>query len=262
MTAPTTAEHWDPKKYETHAGFVPVMTNAITDQLHQRVQPGDRVLDLGCGHGKLTKVLQDDDGYDVVGVDSSAAMVDAARAEGCRDVRVADGHDLAAAGIASGEFDAVFSNAALHWMKRDPHQVAQEVHRVLKPGGCFVAEMGGFLNVAVIHVALINAVTSRGHDGLALSPWYFPSQDDYRGVLESNGFAVEAIDLVPRITPLPTDVKGWLRTFGGPFLEPFTDPAEREAILDEVQTQLAPALCRQGKWAVMYNRLRIVARKR
>jgi SAM-dependent methyltransferase len=125
-----------------------------------------------------------------------------------------DGHALTFA----HEFDAVFSNAALHWMRADPDAVIAGVARALRPGGRFVGEMGGHGNVAAIVVALTATLNRRGLDGAAAIPWYFPDPDDYRQRLERQGFAVARIELLPRPTPLPTGMAPWLETFAEPFL--------------------------------------------
>ena len=160
----------------------------------------------------------------MVGVDASADMVAAAQKRGL-DARVANGARL----DFSREFDAVFSNAALHWMKDDPDAVIAGVARALKPGGRFAGEMGGHGCVAAITVALIAVLERHGADGKSVSPWYFPTVDDYRARLERGGFTVEYIELIPRPTPLPTDMAGWLDTFAAPFLEPAAGRRARAA---------------------------------
>ena len=157
------------------------------------------------------------------------------------------------------EFDAVFSNAALHWM-RDPDLVIQGVRRALRPGGRFVGEFGGHGNVAAITVALVAVLERRGADGRGAIPWYFPTPEAYAARLEAAGFAVESIALIPRPTPLPTDMAGWLETFGESFFVRLA-PAERRAARDEVIELLRPCLCdEQGRWTADYVRLRFAAR--
>jgi len=215
---------------------------------------GERILDLGCGDGVLTEKIVAA-GASVVGVDASANMVAAARKRGL-DARVADG---AALGFAR-EFDAVFSNAALHWMKDDPDAVIAGVARALKPSGRFAGEMGGHGCVAAITVALIAALERHGV-GTSATPWYFPTVDDYRARLKRGGFAVEYIELIPRPTPLPTDMAGWLDTFAAPFLGRL--PAhERTGARDEAIAMLRPVLCDEaGRWTADYMRLRFLARR-
>jgi len=155
----------------------------------------------------------------------------------------------------------VFSNAALHWMKRDPDAVLAGVARALRPGGRFVAEMGGAGNVAAIRGAVYDALTKRGIDAVGADPWYFPTADDYRARLEAAGFKVARIEKFPRPTPLPGDVQGWLRTFARAFLEAVPEP-ERDAVLAEVQESLRPQLGVAGVWTADYVRLRFIAHKK
>jgi trans-aconitate methyltransferase len=247
------AQSWKADRYARHAHFVPALGQPVLDLLQPRT--GERILDLGCGDGVLTEKITTA-GASVVGVDASADMVAAARKRGL-DARVADGARLDFA----GEFEAVFSNAALHWMKDDPDAVIAGVARALKPGGRFAGEMGGHGCVAAITVALIAVLERHGADGRSRSPWYFPTVDDYRARLERGGFAVEYIELIPRPTPLPTDMAGWLDTFAAPFLDRL--PAnERTVARDEAIAMLKPVLCDEaGRWTADYMRLRFLARR-
>jgi trans-aconitate methyltransferase len=217
-------------------------------------QPGERILDLGCGDGWLTEKLVEA-GCQVVGVDSSAEQVAAARERGL-EAYVMDGRELKF----EGEFEAVFSNATLHWIKQ-PEAAIAGVWRALKPGGRFVGEFGGDGNVARITAALHQALARRGLDPQAVHPWYFPSPEAYRGLLEAQGFKVRTIALIPRPTPLPGNMIDWLETFGESFI--FSLPeAERRAYLEEVQAQLRPHLCdAEGRWQADYVRLRFAAEK-
>jgi trans-aconitate methyltransferase len=249
--ASATTQEWQADRYAHHARFVADLGMPVVELLDPR--PGERVLDLGCGDGALTLKLQQL-GCTVVGVDAGPDMIRMARDVGL-DAHVFDGHDLAF----EREFDAVFSNAALHWMSRDPARVAQGVARALKPGGRFVGEFGGHTNVAAIVVALVATMNARGLAGTSLIPWYFPTPDEYRAVLESAGFKVDQIVLIPRPTPLPTDMAGWLATFGEPFLNRLSG-AERDRARDEVVELLRPTLCdTAGRWTADYVRLRFRA---
>ncbi|MGH7914391.1 MAG: SAM-dependent methyltransferase, partial [Candidatus Binataceae bacterium] len=146
-------------------------------------------------------------------------------------------------------------------MKPDRDEVIAGVHRALKPGGRFVGEMGGHGCVAAITVALIAVLERHGVDGKSARPWYFPTVDDYRGRLERGGFTVEYIELIPRPTPLPTDMAGWLDTFAAPFLHRL--PAkERAGAREETIAMLKPVLCDEaGRWTGDYIRLRFLARR-
>jgi SAM-dependent methyltransferase len=249
MITPQT-QTWDPGRYARNARFVSDLGAAVVELLAP--QPGERILDLGCGDGALTaKLVQM--GCDVVGVDASAAQIDAAKKLGL-NVRVMDGENLQF----HNEFDAVFSNAALHWM-RNPDKVIAGVSRALKPQGRFVAEMGGYGCVAQINKALVEALHRRGIDGEAASPWYFPTVEEYSERLTRGGFPTLYVKLFPRPTALPGDATAWLETFAESFTKPLP-AADRPAFLAEVQEALRPQLCdNQGKWTADYVRLRFSA---
>jgi trans-aconitate methyltransferase len=252
MPIETPSQEWNSSRYDKNARFVSDLGEPLVDLLNP--QPGERILDLACGDGALTqKIIAR--GAEVVGVDGSSDMVAAARKRGI-DARVVDAYHLDFA----PEFDAVFSNAALHWMKRDPDAVIQGVRRALKPAGRFVAEMGGHGNVAAITVALCATIEKYGARGEAMIPWYFPSADEYCERLNRAGFRTDYIELIPRPTPLPTGMRGWLETF----VIPFTNSLPQEArtnFLDEVTERLRPVLCdASGHWTADYVRLRFLAR--
>jgi RimJ/RimL family protein N-acetyltransferase/precorrin-6B methylase 2 len=243
---------WNPELYARTAGFVPALGLPVLEMLNP--QPGERILDLGCGDGVLTAKLASL-GCQVVGVDSSPAQVAAAQARGL-DARVVDAQRLPFA----DEFDAVFSNAALHWM-RQPDAVLAGVWRALEPGGRFVGEMGGAGNIALVLEALAVVLARRSIDVQQISPWYFPAEDEYRGKLEQAGFAVTSIERFPRPTPLPGDVGDWLETFAGSFLGLFSGD-ERVQVIDEVRELLRPSLLSSdGVWVLDYVRLRFAATK-
>ena len=239
---------WDPSTYDENARFVSELGIGVVDLLDP--QPGERILDLGCGDGALTTELIAR-GADVVGVDGSAEMVAGARERGI-DAYVVDGHALAF----ERPFDAVFSNAALHWMTR-PDEVIAGVVRSLVPGGRFVGEMGGHGCVAAVLTALLAVLDRHGIDGRERIPWYFPTPDDYTHRLTAAGFEVDTMLHFPRPTPLPGSITGWLDTFANPFLDGVTD---RDAVMDEVAELLEPSLCdEKGRWTADYVRLRFAA---
>ncbi len=250
---PTSGEQrWKVDKYQQHTGFVPVLGAPVLELLAPK--PNERILDLGCGDGALTEKLASA-GAEVIGVDASEAMIEGARARGL-DARLMDGTAL----DFDQAFDAVFSNAALHWML-DPDAVIKGVHRALKPGGRFVGEFGGHGNVAAIIVAIFAVLEKRGIDGAAVSPWYFPTPDAYRTRLEAHGFEVGSIELIPRPTPLPTDMEGWLDTMAGSMFAAL-EPEDRPAALSETIRLLQPCLRdEQGNWTADYVRLRFSAQR-
>lgn len=243
---------WNPESYDRNARFVSELGAPVVELLAPR--PGEHILDLGCGDGALTKKFIDF-GCSVVGVDASPAMVSAARKLGI-DARVVDGHQLPF----DNEFDAVFSNAALHWMTQ-PYRVVSGVWRSLKQGGRFAGEMGGIGNVARLHAALCDAVTIRGISVEEVDPWYFPSPGEYRGLLESIGFEVEVIELIDRPTPLPTGIGGWVESVAHTFLEVLQEKDVGQFIR-EIEEAVRPHLCDEfGVWKADYVRLRFLASK-
>jgi trans-aconitate methyltransferase len=246
---------WNASRYAANASFVPVLGQPVLDLL--KPQSGERILDLGCGDGVLTQKLVAMNTH-VVGVDSSEDMVAAARERGL-DARLLDATTL----TFENEFDAVFSNAVLHWIKHDPDAAIASAFRALRRPGRFVGEMGGHGNVAAITVALVACLEMRGvHNAVAVSPWLYPAVDDYAERLERAGFQVESMQLIPRPTPLPTGMRAWLETFANPFCAALHEPVDRGPFLDEVTALLRPVLCdEQGRWTADYIRLRFVARK-
>jgi SAM-dependent methyltransferase len=252
MTSGTTTS-WDPALYATNAAFVPALGNAVLALLAP--QPGQRILDLGCGDGVLTQKLVAA-GAKVVGVDPDPAMLAAARARGL-DARQGDARALDFA----GEFDAVFSNAALHWVGQ-PDVVTAGVKRALKPGGRYVGEFGGHGNIAAIRTALKAVLAQHGFAGGGLETSYYTSETEFRAVLERHGFVVEMCAIIPRPTPLPaTGMTGWLETFRGGFIDAAGVPdALKATIITETAALLAPALqTAEGDWVADYVRLRFAA---
>ena len=241
---------WSATGYSENGRFVADLGAPLLDILAAR--SGEHILDLGCGDGALTEKIAAT-GAAVVGVDTSENLLAAALERGL-DVRHMDAQQL----TFDGEFDAVFSNAALHWMKR-PEDVVAGVRKALRPSGRFVGEFGGHGNVAAIYTALF-AIFSRY--GIDLTPHFlfFPTPQEYQAMLEKHGFRVESIQLIPRPTPLPTGMNGWLTTFARGFFTLLPEK-ERDAALKEAVQLLQPALCdSQGQWTADYVRLRFVAR--
>lgn len=248
----TSPQTWNPDRYARTAAFVPALGLPVLDLLDP--QPGERILDLGCGDGVLTEKLASL-GCQVVGVDSSADQVAAAQARGL-DARVVDARELPF----EAEFDAVFSNAALHWM-RPPEAVLAGVWRALEPGGRFVGELGGAGNIAQVLAVLAIVLARRDIPLQQASPWYFPDEAEYRSRLEQVGFVVMSIERFPRPTPLPGDLGDWLETFAGSFLGFFAGD-ERARVIDELRDLLRPSLLNdEGVWVMDYVRLRFAATK-
>lgn len=245
-------QSWNPERYAHNAPYVAELGMPVVELLDP--QPSERILDLGCGDGVLTEKLVAI-GCEVVGIDASAEQIEGAKARGL-DAHVMDAQTLSF----ENEFEAVFSNAVLHWVKQ-PNEVIAGVWRALKPGGRFVGEFGGQGNVETIKTALYQALERRGIEAEAANPWFFPSPEDYRQRLEAQGFVVSYIALIPRPTSLPGDIIPWLETFA----ESYTTAvpvAERMEFINEVQETLRPKLSdSQGQWTADYVRLRFAAEK-
>jgi SAM-dependent methyltransferase len=246
--------NFDPAEYAAHASFVPALGAAVLGLLAPKA--GERILDLGCGDGVLTLKLVEA-GASVLGTDADPAMVAAARAKGL-DAEVMDGQRL----TFDGGFDAVFSNAALHWMP-DTAAVFAGVHRALKPGGRFIAECGGFGNIAAIRAGLRGVLKARGYAVPGHEDQVYMTAPQARAALEAAGFAVEVCDIIPRQTPLASGMAAWLTTFRTGFLDALkvTD-SDRQAVIDETVELLRPILCdADGNWMADYVRLRFAATK-
>lgn len=242
---------WNAQRYATNARFVADMGMTVFDWLNP--QPGERILDLGCGDGehalKLTEL-----GCDVLGVDASASFITACQQRGVNAQQM-DGQQLTFA----NEFDAVFSNAALHWMP-DVDGVINSVWRALKPGGRFVAECGGGDNIRFILAAITDALTKRGMCAAELNPWTFSSAEFFRERLEVQGFIVERCEIFNRPTHLPQGLKAWLETMAGDFTAAVPEN-ERDELLNDIVETARPNLYQKGEWTADYVRLRIHAHK-
>src|SRR5262245_24168994 len=245
---------WNAALYEDAHSFVWKQATSLVDLLAPRA--GERILDVGCGTGHLTAQIAAA-GADVIGIDSSAEMIEQARRNfPAIRFELADARDFAFA----EPFDAVFSNAVLHWIL-EPGRVVRRVREALKPGGRFVAEFGGRGNVRLIADALTHACAIVG-TAMPERLWYFPSIAEYGAVLDAQGLELTSALPVDRPTP-PEGADGmrrWLEMFAEPALSGVLDE-RRETLLVCVATGLRPALCRDGIWHADYRRLRIVARR-
>ena len=247
---------WDADLYDRSFGFVSAFATDMVDLLAPEL--GERIVDLGCGTGTLTEAIAAR-GAEVIGIDGDAAMVERARAlHPHLTFQHADGRDFAIQGHA----DAVFSNAALHWMKEDPPGVIACVARALRPGGRFVAEMGAYRNVRIITDALYRALAEEGVPAEAVDfPWYFPRTSHYVGLLEDGGFDVTQLRYFARPTPLddcPNGLADWIDMFGRSFTDA-APPGRVPAVIDRTIELTRDRLCPDGRWVTDYTRLRFVA---
>ncbi|MDK2743771.1 MAG: class I SAM-dependent methyltransferase [Nitrospira sp.] len=243
-------QNWHPAQYAANARFVSDLGMPVLELLSSK--PGERILDLGCGDGVLTRKIVES-GCAVVGIDASPDMVAAARLQGL-DAQVMDAHTMSF----RNEFDAVFSNAALHWIQQ-PDRVIAGVWEALKGGGRFVGEFGGYGNVNAIVNALESALLSRNLE--AINPWYFPRPEEYGALLTAKGFVVTSLALIPRPTPLPNGMRAWLETFAQPYVSALPID-QRPEFISEVTDALAPMLRdANGDWHADYVRLRFSAMK-
>ena len=245
---------WNAQDYAENAGFVPALGNAAL--LLLAPQPDEDILDLGCGDGVLTEKIAAS-GANVLGVDSDDAMLAAARSRGLSVLRM-DGQRL---GFGE-QFDAVFSNAALHWM-RDQEAVAAGVLNALKPGGRYVGECGGFMNIAAIRTAIRAVLLAHGYAPDSGGGQYYQTAEAFAALSSAAGFTQIEARIIPRPTPLATGIRGWLKTFRAGFLDEagVPEPA-RATVITEIEALLQPALCDSaGNWTADYVRLRWQMRK-
>ncbi|MFT4945598.1 MAG: trans-aconitate methyltransferase [Halovenus sp.] len=256
MNEPDNGEtnRWNPDSYDGAHSFVFEYGQDVVDLLEP--EAGEQILDLGCGTGHLSAEIAES-GADVVGLDAAAEMVETARERYPDCVFV---HADARMFPFEDSFDAVFSNAALHWIQ-DQERVLGGVSDALIPGGRFVAELGGRGNVAAIVDAVRAVAADRGYE--VTNPWYFPTIGEYATRLESHGLETQHAVLFDRPTELengPDGLADWLGMFGDTLLAPIPAP-ERPAVVSAVTDRLREDLYRNGTWVADYRRLRVVAVK-
>ncbi|HEY0412323.1 MAG TPA: class I SAM-dependent methyltransferase [Allosphingosinicella sp.] len=254
------SSQWSPSDYASNAAFVPALGGPAVELLAP--QPGELILDLGCGDGVLTQKIMAS-GARVIGLDASTEMVEAARSRGV-DAFVADAQALDLEGQAArfGQFDAAFSNAALHWML-DPDAVASGVFAVLKPGGRFVGEMGGEGNVATLRKGIRDELGARGYSVPAEDPQWYPGVEEFTRLYACAGFTQINAQLIPRPTPLPTGVAGWVKTFRAGWLDVAkVADVDKDAVAAAIEARLQSQLQQpDGSWLADYVRLRFTMRK-
>ncbi|GAA0542077.1 methyltransferase domain-containing protein [Chitinophaga japonensis] len=245
---------WNADLYRDKHAFVFQYGNSLIEWLQP--QAGEKILDLGCGTGELTARLAAT-GAQVTGLDSSASMIAGAQQRFPQAEFVVAN---AASFSLPEQFDAIFSNAALHWML-DKEAVAARMYQHLRPGGRLVLEMGAQGNVSSLLQALEKAMQQHGRQYRPF--WYFPSVGEYTSILEKYGFRIQQAHCFDRATELADPdnaIIEWFEMFGDHFFEN-VPAAERRAILQQAQEILRPTHFRNGKWYADYVRLRIAAVK-
>ena len=246
------SQNWNAQEYKTNADFVAKLGNSVLEILDPK--PGEKILDLGCGDGKLTLEIQNY-GCQVLGIDSSEEMINATRKLGI-EAKVISGDNL----NFDQEFDAVFSNAALHWML-DKYKVAQGVYQALIPGGRFVGEFGGKGNINSVITAMLEVFQDFPKLGKFRNPWYFPSVTEYAQVLYKAGFEINYLELIPRPTPLKTGIRGWLKVFANGITN-HLNSEEQEFFINQVEKRLKPIIFSEDNgWIADYVRIRFKATK-
>jgi 2-isopropylmalate synthase len=242
---------WNVSEYTKHAAFVSNLALPVVDLLAP--SEDEAILDLGCGEGTLALEIQKS-GAKVTGVDLSHEMVKSARAKGI-DAIVMSATELEF----KSRFDAVFSNAVLHWVKESETAV-RNIYEALKPNGRFVAEFGGLGNCKIAVDAMKEVFTNHPELGAFEDPWYFPSIEEYSTLLESCGFSVEYCELIPRPTPVD-DIVNWLDLFANGVTSHLSRE-EFSVFKEEVSRMTKPILFDENNgWRVDYVRLRVKAIK-
>ena len=248
---------WNANLYDTKHSFVSKYGEDLVNVLNPL--PGEDILDVGCGTGYLANVISGR-GAQVTGIDASPEMI----AKAQHEYPSIDFMLMLATDIhLQKKFDAVFSNATLHWVL-DKQAAIAGIYDAIKPGGRFVMEMGGKGNVEIIVSAVKQVLLNHGFEKEAeINLWYFPSLSEYTSLLETKGFRVTAAFHYDRDTKLEDNVNGikdWLRMFGEGFFKTIDSKVVNE-ILEEVQENLKPILFKNGSWYADYKRLRVTGVK-
>ena len=247
---------WNADLYDQKHQFVSNFGESLVSILQPK--NGEHILDVGCGTGDLAFEIAKS-GATVTGIDAAASMIEKAAEKypNCT-FKVADGQHFSF----PNAFDAVFSNAAIHWMKNQ-QQVVHNCYEALRDGGRFVAELGGAKNIQAIVDAIQAASVLLNIPYKAEQfPWVFPTKEEMTDMLTNAGFHVVAIEHYERPTPLIGEdgIRNWLIMFSNNLLKHLTD-AEKEALYTKCEEILRPKLYKDGTWMADYWRLRLIAVK-
>ena len=242
---------WNADNYNKHADFVSNLAFPVVDLLNPK--ENERVLDLGCGDGTLALEIEKFN-TKVIAVDLSESMVEKTKEKGI-EAYVMSAIELPY----ENEFDAVFSNAVLHWVK-EPETAIAKISNALKANGRFIAEFGGYGNIKYLTDAMQKVFDKNKEYGEFNNPWYFPKDTDYKQMLEANGFDVEYIELIPRPTKVD-DIANWLDVFANGIVSHLTKEQQRR-FKQEVREILKPKIySEKDGWVADYVRLRLKATK-
>ena len=242
---------WNPNTYNKHTAFVSQLALPVVDLLDPKI--GEEILDVGCGGGTLAVEIERR-GAKVIGVDMSAEMIKQCQAKGI-EAYVGSVTDLPY----DEEFDSVFSNAMLHWVK-DAKSAVQNIAKSLKNGGCFVCEFGGEGNAYTLVSAMEEVFEKHPEFGVFDNPWYFPSVEEYRTLLESEGFKVEYMEIIPRPTPMD-DISNWLDIFANGVTKHLSKE-KFKVFKEECRAILKERIYSEDEgWVLDYKRLRVRAIK-
>ncbi len=251
LTAQNETNKWNPNSYNKHTAFVSQLALPVVDLLNPK--QGEKILDVGCGEGTLAVEIERR-GAKVIGVDMSAEMIEQCEAKGI-EAYVGSVTDLSY----EEAFDAVFSNATLHWVK-DAQNAVHNIAKALKPHGRFACEFGAKGNVHSVVSAMEKVFEKHPEFGAFENPWYFPSMEEYRTLLESEGFSIEYIEIIPRPTPMD-DIVNWLDIFANGVTKHLSKK-QFETFKEECRAILKESIYSEDEgWLLDYKRLRVRAVK-
>ncbi len=243
---------WNANNYNKHADFVSILAAPVVKLLNPKKD--EKILDLGCGDGTLA-IDMEKVGAKIVAVDLSEDMVKKTNEKGI-EAYVMSATKL----IFQNEFDAVFSNAVLHWVK-EPEIAIEKIYNSLKKDGRFIAEFGGYENIKHLIDAMQIVFDMHPEYGEFDNPWYFPTQEEYKQLLQNCGFEVTYIEIIPRPTKID-DISNWLNIFANGIVSHLTSEQQNN-FNNEVREILKPIIYSQKDgWVVDYVRLRLRAEKR